>query len=247
MKKTLKLAFLFLSLNFCFGQNYTNQLQGCWVNYKTELKMDSLNIPNNIYLNFTFVNNKIYMNNDPTLVVSPILPVEFEIKKKLIKTSKVSEVGYIIEKINNDTLILSNSFENGAKRFYFINEKTLCNISKSEMETEEDVFVANHICTPKQKKSILQYIYPKLKGKINSNFRIEGVLSINNEEKKAQTSINNENIRNEKKLNKIISYLNETYSFWDLDNFQHYKKIEISFVIIAYNVEGFENLQINFL
>jgi hypothetical protein len=245
MRKKFLLAFLFLSLNFCFGQNYTNQLKGCWVNYKTEIKSDSTNITKNNYLNFTFNQNKLYMNIDPTVVVSNF-PVAFEMKSKLIKTSIISESGYIIEKITNDSLILSDSFENKAKRYYFINEKILCNNSKIETENK-DIFLANYYCTPKQKQSIEQYIFSKLKGKIKSPFKIEGTISINIEEKKVKSTVSIENIHDDKMLNKIVDYLNETYNFWNLENFQQYKSIEIPFKITANKVNSFENLQIKFL
>jgi hypothetical protein len=48
-------------------------------------------------------------------------------------------------------------------------------------------------------------------------------------------------------LNKIVDYLNETYNFWNLENFQQYKSIEIPFKITANKVNSFENLQIKFL
>lgn len=245
MRKIFHLVFLFLSLNFCYSQNYTNQLQGCWVNYKTEVKTDGTDITTNNYLNFTFNNNILHMNIDPTLVVSNI-PVKFEMKGNFIKTGKIYETGYMIEKITNDSLILADSFEYRGKRYYFVNEKTLCNNSKVESKTN-DVFVANHYCTPKQKQNIEQYILSKLKGKINSNFNIEGTISINIQENKVVTNITLEDLNDNKKLNKIIEYLNGTYNFWNLENFQQYKSIEIPFKIMGMKVNIFENLQVKFL
>ncbi|ESU27439.1 hypothetical protein FSS13T_06990 [Flavobacterium saliperosum S13] len=221
-------------------------LQGSWVAYKTTLKSDktSQNINYN-YLKFTFKGNNLYINIDPTVEVSQT-PIPFTMKGKLAKTSRVSDSGYIIEKISQDSLTVSDSFESGAKRYHFINQDNARkeNIMKYE---GQDVIVASTYCTPTQSTNIYEPINKILKGRIKGNLIIEGTLKIHIKEKKIETTIISENLENNKTLNKISESLNDTFEFWNLTHFDKFKTVEIPFKIIGQNINNFETLRIQFL
>lgn len=228
------------------SQNYTNMLQGSWVAYKTSMKSDntSQNINAN-YFKFTFRGNNIHINNDVTAEVSRS-PMFFSMKGKLIKTSKISESGYVIEKINTDSLILADSFDNGAKRYFFVNQynTTKENIIK---HTDKEALVATVYCTPTQTNSIQEPLLNILKGKVKNNFEIEGTIKIHPYEKTIETVITSEDLNNDKSLKKITEFLNNSYSFWNLTHFEKLKTIEIPFKIIGQKVNTFESLGLQFL
>lgn len=223
-----------------FSQDYQKMIQGSWVRYKVESKSDSTQLYPN-YLKFKFSNNNLDILNDPTLNFSN-KPIPFVIKNKLINTGKITETGFNIEKINSDTLIISDSYENKAKRYFFIKDKSFCNFQSIEKDQSETIFTANEKCTPKQISSINTFLYSKLKGKISDDFIIKGKLIIYINEAKIEIIIESENLNNEKKLKKYIQYIKETYTFWNLYQFKNIKSVEIPFIFGGHRSKDFGKL-----
>ncbi|ESU28537.1 hypothetical protein FLJC2902T_19100 [Flavobacterium limnosediminis JC2902] len=199
---------------------------------------------NNSYLKFTFKGNNLHINNDPT-IEDLQAPVLFTMKGKLAKTSRVSESGYMIEKISKDSLILSDSFNSGAKRYFFINNEILKNESLKKNDGKE-ILITTKYHTPVQRKSISNHVFDKIKNGMDGDFYIEGTIKLNLEEKKVETIILSDDLENKKKLAKITELINKTYDFWDVSGFEKFKIIELPFQLIGTKNEMIRGVRIAF-
>lgn len=229
------------------GQGINSQLLGSWVSFKIEMKNNDYVLDNvsNKCLKFSFQNNTLYINNNPTLEKSNN-PIPYIINGKLIKTSRISNDGFIIEKINKDTLIVSESFDLNSKRFYFINSKTLYEDYLKKNENNNSI-IANQFFTPIQKKDITTFLNEYFNSRINANFKIKGVLKINLINKTIEPIIDSQDFGNEKKIKKVIDLLSKTFEYWDLTNYEKFESIEMPFEIIGLRVENFTSLRVNFI
>lgn len=242
---------LYIVLLACFSnqevssQNYTNMLQGSWVAYKTTLKSDvAAQNSNTIYVKFTFKGNNLHINGDPT-VEQLDAPVPFTMNGKLAKTSRIAESGYFIEKISKDSLILSDSFDSGAKRYFFINSNVLKNEILKENNDKENI-IASKYYTPIQIKHISNHVFNKIQSSMDRDFYIEGTIKLNLKEKKVETIILSDDIGNNKKLNKIIALINETYDFWNINGFEKFNSIELPFRLIGTKTKIYRGVRIIF-
>lgn len=236
---------LFFLKQNSFSQNYTDLLQGSWIRYKTSSKNDIENKNIDLsYLKLTIKGSNLYFNIDPT-IDDLKAPVIFTMKGQLMKTSKISESGYHIEKITSDSLIISDSFDNKAGRYYFVNSEIL---KKERVDANRlnDTLIADKYFTPIQTKNISHYLHGKIQNNIDRDFYVTGIIKLNLTEKKAETIINSEDINNKKRVSKIIKSLNETYSFWNLNGFEKFKIIEIPFQIIVTKNEMVRALRLDF-
>lgn len=244
MKKDVKsFLVLFLTTIAVFSQSNYYKIQGNWVSVKNLSKNNNV-IIDDFYIKFTFKGSNLYVNSQPTYANNNN-PILFAIEGNLIKTSKIDDSGYIIEKVTKDTLILSNSFEDyKAMRFLMINEKTLIteNLKKQE---GNDVLMVDKYTTPVQKKDILFLVNNFFRGTIEDNFEISGVFKINLVANNVETILTSSEVP-AKRLKKLKEILDKTFDYWDLSLFDKFKSVEIPFTIRGKKVSNFVNLQLYF-
>lgn len=244
MKKDVKsFLVLFLTTIAVFSQSNYYKIQGNWVSVKNLSKNNNV-IIDDFYIKFTFKGSNLYVNSQPTYANNNN-PILFAIEGNLIKTSKIDDSGYIIEKVTKDTLILSNSFEDyKAMRFLMINEKTLIteNLKKQE---GNDVLMVDKYTTPVQKKDILFLVNNFFRGTIEDNFEISGVFKINLVANNVETILTSSEVP-AKRLKKLKEILDKTFDYWDLSLFDKFKSVEIPFTVRGKKVSNFVNLQLYF-
>ena len=197
------------------------------------------------YIKFTFTDKSIAQQRNP---INDLNAVNFNYKliDNYIETSPTS--GYIIEKINKDSLILLEKIKNyqddQLKRFFLISESKLFDsIKRSKIKNRNQI--ANRYYTPIQEKS-LAYLLNKAFKYHHSNFKIKGSININIQNESIETSIIYSSIDDTKILKRIKKTINKSYKYWNLEKFKSLNSISIPFVLKDENKERFRGISIKY-
>jgi len=233
IKQILLILILFTIKSYC-QENYISKLNGDWVKFKIEMKDGSKLIDrfltDSSYVNYRFTNYRMCTNGNPTHRVNESC-FPFSIKKDFIKTSSTS--GYTIDRIKNDTLILSERIngmgDDKLKRLYFIREKKIFNeIKKQKGGIKKQI--ANEFYTPVLKSSLMLELNKAFKKK-HSNFKLKGKVIIDLVNKKVQTKITYSNTIDSSKIKRVKKVIGKSYKLWNLERFDGIETITLPFVL----------------
>lgn len=187
------------------------------------------------FLQWQFSNGKLCMNSDP-IYFNPVNCMPYKIEKDFIRTSP--NFGYMIEKITSDSLVLSEKTAEALtndkiKKWWFVKSNKITN-ELIEKTKNDSVITATENLTPILTKNLILEINQTLSKKnLYRNYNIIGNLIFFPNEQKIKVEI--ENISDEQKSGKIAeiekSIIENSFSFWNLKNFTHYKKVILPFII----------------
>ncbi|MEP5254563.1 MAG: tetratricopeptide repeat protein [Winogradskyella arenosi] len=249
MTKTILNVLLLITINV-YGQNNDKpELRGNWIKYNIEMKDGSQLIDrfltDSSYLNFSFKENKMCINGNPTHHVN-MTCLPYTIQEDYIKTSSTS--GYQIEGIANDTLILSErmeGFENDKlKRFYFVRAQKLFNdIKKKKGDLKNQI--ANQFYTPVLTSSLMLQLNKGFKKK-HSNFKVKGTITIDLKNEKINTLIHDATTADSSNLQRIKTIINNSYSLWNLDKFKHIETLQMPFVLKDEKTKTYRGITVKF-
>ena len=248
MKKQLFLLFSFIS--FCsYSQEIKYNLNGSWIKYFSEMKDGSKLYDrfqeDSTYIKFTFKNKNLCMDYEPLSKENQNC-IPYTLENNLIKTSNIS--GFIIEKIEKDTLILSEKI-NGlpsskSKRLYFLNENYI--VSKKIIENNGvKNLKASKNYTPKLSSSIISPMF-KAFDRNPKNLKLKANLVIFPNEKRISTTVFYSTKADSTALKTIKKTIDESFNLWDLSGFENYQSIEIPFVLKSVNSSSFKGIKIEF-
>jgi hypothetical protein len=215
--------------NLILAQNYNKDIQGAWVTVFKEMKDGSTYIPKscNPFPNkFIFVDDKLCINKQDNLCL------DFKISKNFIKTSESS--GYIIEKVNSDSLVIVQSIvgaeDDKLERMYFVRQEKVLDQQK-KIHTEKNI-VANSLFFPPMKKnlsSVLNEFFKRKYKYVNLNF--VGSIIIYPQQNKVSTEIKYSSDNNKERIDYIKYIIDHTFDIWDLKDFSNYESVTLPFIL----------------
>ncbi|WP_417357110.1 hypothetical protein [Flavobacterium sp.] len=239
MKRIITLLIL-LTSHFIFSQNLSSQLSGEWIVYKTEMKDGSTlyerTNSRNTYLRFAFGdNNSLFLFNKPTKMSG--LKNTYTVDNNIIRlTNKnihtadgfdIDDNSYIIEKITKDSLVIVENFsapDDKLKRYYCINQHKINNDAIKE-NADKNIFIANQYCLPKIKPGKYNFT------PIAVNFEFSGymIFDIVNKQITLEVLKYDEGTPDNKKIQKFIKNIENTYDDWYTSVFSKFKKVKLPF------------------
>ncbi|MBC3847609.1 hypothetical protein H8K90_14525 [Winogradskyella echinorum] len=249
MRRIIYLLVILITLKSYSQEININELNGDWVKFKIEMKDSSSLIDrfykDSSYVNFLIKKNQLCTNNNP-LFKKENSCINFSLNDNYIKTSEFA--GYFIEKIKNDTLIITENIDNleddKIKRFYFIREQNKFEEFKNQQNGSTDQ-VAKPYYTPTLKSSLTLQLNNAFKEK-HSNFKAKGTIIIDIKNKKIESSIYTSDTNDSTKIKRVISVLNESFSLWNLERFKDLETIKLPFVFRDEKTKTFRGITIVF-
>lgn len=245
-------AFLFLNLNF--AQNNISNITGNWVKLKIEMKDGSKLfdrfMEDSTYLKCAIGPNKFSFYHNPMNNANfkdTKLDVDYTLVNNIMKTSQYS--GYLVEKITNDSLILSEKItdltDDKLKRFFFVREELILSQYKDKYKNKSSI-IASKLFTPKVNLSLQQDLSFAFKNN-NSNFSAVGNILIFPKEKRIKTTIVFSTLNDSSSIKKIKKVVDKSFEYWDLKNFENYDSIELPFVLRNKKTKEYKQLTVIFL
>lgn len=236
MRKKITLLVLQLSIEYGFGQQVPSVAQGIWIKYKVE-KKDGNTVRRASQLDSSFISFHI---NDTTIGLSfdpiayndkPKVALKYTFQGNVLKTSAIA--GYVIEKSSNDTLVLCEKVEGTAtadlKRFYLVRNTKLNEIERKKLVGTKNI-VATPWFTPKLKVNIGRTIKLATAEPL-SDFYYPGELEIFPTQKTITSKIKNPANTRPEFIKIATNSINNSFSEWDLTNFEAFESVKIPFVI----------------
>lgn len=205
-------------------------MQGSWITVFKEMKDGSTYISkacNPFPDKFIFINNKFCINKKDNLCF------DFVIKKDFIETSANS--GYIIEKLNSDSLtivqsMVGNEDEDKLERIYLVKEEKVLEQQKNS-HSEKHV-VANSLFFPSMKQNLTLALNSFFKEKSKySNLNLIGSIIIYPFEKKVVTEIKHASKDDNERIGYIKEIINNSFNNWDLKYFQNFESVTLPFIL----------------
>ena len=234
MKLKITILITLLFLNFGIGQIKESEINGTWIEYKSEMKDGSWVLPISKseinFLKIVIKNSKLCMDSSPIYKIDESQCLIFSLEEDVMKTSIKS--GYHIEKSSSDTLVICQKIaglENDKlKRSYLVNEKVLFSTELKKRKGEKNI-VAMKLFTPKLNVDLESEIVTAFNNNI-SNIDVIGSLTIFPSKKVVTSEISYSSVKSNKIgiINKVI---NNTFDKWDLTNFEEFESIKIPFII----------------
>jgi len=245
-------AFLFLNLNF--AQNNISNITRNWVKLKIEMKDGSKLfdrfLEDSTYLKYAIGTNKFAMTSNPMNQINfkdDKLDINYTLVNNIMKTSEYS--GYLIEKVTNDSLILSDKIndltDDKLKRYFFVREELILSQYKDKYKNKSSI-IASKLFTPKVNSSLQQDLSFAFKNN-SSNFSAAGNILIFPKEKRVQTTIVFSTLNDSSSIKKIKKVVDKSFEYWDLKNFENYDSIELPFVLRNKKTKAYKGLTIIFL
>ena len=209
MSKKFILLVVFLYIIEGYGQINPSDIIGTWVEYKTEMKDGSKTLSrfnkDSTYSAIAIKPDALQFNSNSILKgtnkaigysVSGFtgknsnLNLKYTIEGTLLKTSATS--GYYIEKIANDTLIISQKIEGLSDdklfRNYYISEKKIVERENEKVKNKKDI-IANPFFTPKLNETLENEIFKAIQNEY-LNIDLSGTLTIFPKKNTISTEIN---------------------------------------------------------
>ena len=246
MKFILSFSLSLIAL-ICHSQSRIDSLEGDWIAYKIEMvdgsKLVDRFVNDSSFIKFTFAKSILSFCNNP-LSDSGKTSYNFKIVNNWIMTAEDS--GYLIEGGKIGQTMILNQMMTGAekdklKRFYVVRQEILSEQIKLE-NPDTNYLVATKYFTPTSNKNLEAILNSSFKDRM-SNFKMKGKLVIDTQNKIVTTTIFESDSKNKSTLSSVEQAINNSYNIWNIQNFIHYKNIEISFVLkctASKNWNGFE-------
>ncbi|RKR09264.1 hypothetical protein C8C83_0884 [Flavobacterium sp. 90] len=233
----MKIFFIIISIFFFtnnYGQTKLLEIQGYWVKYKVEMKDGSdlfdRFVEDSAYAEYRIDQNKLCINSNPIHRINESC-LNFNLINNLMKTSQYG--GFIIEKVSNDSLILSEQIEgltdDKLKRLYFTKQEVVLAKYKEENKNKKNI-IASKLFTPKTNTPIELDLNKAFKNNY-SNFELVGNLKIYPAQKKVKTEITFWTQNDSSRIKLIKKVIDHSFEKWNLKDFQDYESIEIPFVL----------------
>lgn len=240
----MKYILLFTSLlffNINVAQTTISNIEGNWINFKTEMKdgsrlytgfpIDSINTRFVIGTNKFCMNMSLFSQLDYKENLSKCL-LDYKLIDNVIQTSQYS--GYIVERFTADSLTLCEKIndtpDEKLKRLYLVREETMIADYKEKYKNQTHI-VASSNFTPKIKESFMKLLNEDFnKHSSYYNLRLSGRIIIFPKEKKVKTEITNSTRKDAIQLKRISNYFNNSFEDWDLKDFMAYESVELPFV-----------------
>jgi tetratricopeptide (TPR) repeat protein len=248
MKKLFLIIIIFF-FNNNYGQIKLSEIQGYWIKSKAEMKdgSDLLDefVDDFSYAEYRIGQNRLCMNSNPVHRTRESC-FSFILIDNLIKTSQYS--GFIIEKVTNDTLILSEKIDGledaKLKRLYFIKQEVLISKFKEENLGDKSI-IASKLFTPKSNGTIELDLNKAFKNNY-SNFELVGSFKIYPAQKKIKTEITFSTQNDSSRIRIVERVIDRSFKKWNLIDFQDYESIEIPFVLKSEITKSFRGISVIF-
>lgn len=230
--------FLFIIALFFFTNNYgqikLSTIQGYWINDKVEMKDGSdlfgRFVEDSVYAEYRIDQNKLCINSSPIHRTNESC-LDFTLINNLIKTSQYA--GFIIEKVSNDSLILSEKIDgltdDKLKRLYFRKQEVVLDNFKEEYKDQKNI-TASKFFTPKTNATIEIDLNKAFKNNY-SNFELIGNFKIYPAQKKVKTAVTFSTQNDSSRIRIVKKIIDHSFEKWNLKDFQGYESIEIPFVL----------------
>jgi tetratricopeptide (TPR) repeat protein len=233
MKNIFFIITLFFFTNN-YGQIKLSAIQGYWVKYKVEMKDGSdlfdRFVEDSAYAEYRIDQNRLCINSSPIHRTNESC-LDFNLINNLIKTSQYA--GFIIEKVTNDSLILSEKIDDltddKLKRLYFSRQEVVLAKFKEENKNKKNI-IASKLFTPKTNATIEIDLNKAFKNNY-SNFELVGNLKIYPAQKKVKTEITFSTQNDSSRIRTVKKVIDHSFEKWKLKDFQYYESIEIPFVL----------------
>jgi len=245
MRRPLLFCLLFFLTHITVAQ--LKEIKGNWVTFKIEMKDGSKVIDRYLtdssYFDYSISSTKLCSNTEPTYQSHKVCS-KYKLLNKVLKTSKKG--GFIIEKAQNDTLILSEYLpgykEDKLKRLYLIRKEIAFNTYKNNKSKHH---TANRYYTPQLKSNLALKLNKAFKNK-HSNFFLRGTLLLDLRNKKTHAHIKDATTKDSLKINLIKKTFEENYKIWNLKKFKGLDTLEIPFVLKNTKSILFEGFNLKF-
>lgn len=246
--------FLFIIALFFFTNNYgqikLSTIQGYWVNDKVEMKDGSdlfgRFVEDSVYAEYRIDQNKLCINSNPIHRTNESC-LDFTLINNFIKTSQYA--GFIIEKVNNDSLILSEKIDgltdDKLKRLYFRKQEVVLDNFKEEYKNQKNI-TASKLFTPKTNATIEIDLNKAFKNNY-SNFELIGNFKIYPAQKKIKTSVTFSTQNDSSRIRIVKKIIDHSFEKWNLKDFQGYESIEIPFVLKSEITKRYWGISVIFL
>ncbi|WP_428229480.1 tetratricopeptide repeat protein [Flavobacterium sp.] len=233
----MKNIFLIIALTFFsnnYGQIKLSEIQGYWIKNKIKMKDGSdlfdRFVEDSAYTEYRIDQNRLCINSSPIHRTNESC-LDFKLINNLIKTSQYA--GFIIEKVNSDSLILSEKIDGLAddqlKRLYFSKQEVVLAKFKEENKNKKNI-IASKLFTPKTNATIEIDLNKAFKNNY-SNFELVGTFKIYPEQKKVKTAITFSTQNDSSRIRIVKKIIDHSFEKWNLKDFQGYESIEIPFVL----------------
>lgn len=237
----------FLILISIFGHSQINRhfLINEWIVTKT-LMLDGSKDLTQPYLQSKFQrwrisSEKICMDSNP--VESNLKNcLDYHIMQNFIRTS--SQSGYEIEKLTQDSLVLIQRIDGivDADKInrYWLTKSTVLKENYVDKHKNDSIIIAVEHFTPTFKQNLSKAIMDKFKNKSRfPNFKLIGNLVFypvaNKLEMEILNSGDKEVVSNKNNIDLIKPIIEQTFSNWNLTDFQKFKKIYLPFVLDCFS------------
>lgn len=233
MKKILFLSMLFF-IHFTFAQINISDLSGKWIKYRIEMKDGSKLFDrftrDSTFIEYTINKNTLCLNSDPVHKTNQSC-LDFKLENNELITSQYSK--YVIERLSNDTLIMSQYIENltddKIKRFFFVKNEILL-LKYKQKNIDKRNIIASKEFTPKTSSTIEIDLNKAFKNNY-SNFRVAGNLTIFPKERKIKTIVNYSTKADSARIKIIKNVIDHSLDKWDLKNFEGYDSVQLPFIL----------------
>lgn len=238
---------IIVSILFSFllnGQIINQNIKGDWIKFKAERK-DGSRIIDRLgtglgYLEYSIGKKKLCILNQP---IGSKTCTDYSFNGKMLYVGFAGK--YKIEKLSNDTLIISewdlNATGDKLNRIYFIERTRLLD----NLIMSGDTVLAKGFSSPKFESDFNGYIF----NKIYKDFAIvkfKGYLVIDRNRKEIYTEIIEAPISKKKTLRAIKSAINQSYDMWSFHKYNKNDLIRISFVGKTENIESLKAVKFVF-
>lgn len=215
--------------NYSFSQYISNDIQGDWIKYKMEMKdgsrlYDRLDNDSS-YIEFSFKHDTMEIISNPVFTLVPT-QFRFAIKNDIIKIDDTN--GYKIEKLSNDTLIISENFNlthDKLKRYFLLKDTQIT--KKIKVSPNRKKYVANRYYKPSLKSEFKLSDIPELA------FRLKGKIILHLKNTEASVVIDSVEKYNKRLIGKISEELKRSYKEWNVKDFNQFDIVEIPFFIVG--------------
>lgn len=217
-----------------------DDISGVWLRYDHKMKDGSeilFSGDPQKYHTITFNENEMWFNGNP--VATEKHPFGYTRNGNNITTSATS--GYTIEKLSKDTLVLCERIDgftpDKLKCYYLKNANTIFE-ELADQYKNEDTLMAQPNYSPKLEKELPILTAIGLRNVGNEN--MIGNLIIDLESSNISVEVIEATMKR-KRQDVVIELMESSYDQWGLEDFRHFKKIKIPFVLETISVRNGNN------
>ncbi|HEX8268992.1 MAG TPA: hypothetical protein VF581_03795 [Flavobacterium sp.] len=229
------------------AQEIPAQFRGDWIVYKKEMKDGSRlfdrYVREDSFLAYRFGPKSLNIGTIVSNFGGSGLPATY--KNGNIATSAVS--GYDIMSISQDTIVLTESFQNSSddkmKRYHLVSKARLFSEHKIQ-NTGIDTLRGSNFFSPSLKNDLSAIVKNHISGK--KGLLLKGLIRLNLDTKTSTVLVESASPANTKNEQEILAVLNNCYQYWDVSEFTQYKVVDIPFEINCMNAASFYGFTLYF-